>query len=301
MSQTDVTVPAAAELVKPETGGAKPRRFQIDQKYVAPILVTMILLVGQYVAQILESYTRLLLAIGTAIVAEIILSRLFRKKWPHLASAYISGISVGMLVRSPWAWPYALCSAITITSKYVIRYKDKHIWNPSNFGISMMLILATDTVATLSIQWGNNVWPMAIIWVMGSVIIYRLKRFHITFTYVASFIAFGLLRSVITGNHWLNEISPITGPMYQLYIFFMITDPPTTVVTKRGQTLVAFLIAAVECVIRLSGSFYSTTSAVIYATHAPYYALFLVGPIAKVIDINIQQKKAKSAAAPSPA
>ena len=29
-------------------------------------------------------------------------------RWPHPASAYISGISVGILVRSPFLWPYAL-------------------------------------------------------------------------------------------------------------------------------------------------------------------------------------------------
>ena len=63
-------------------------------------------------------------------------------KWPHLASAYISGISIGMLVRSPEFWPYALCSAISITSKYVLRVDGRHIWNPSNFGIVAMLVLA---------------------------------------------------------------------------------------------------------------------------------------------------------------
>jgi Na+-transporting NADH:ubiquinone oxidoreductase subunit NqrB len=65
--------------------------------------------------------------------------------WPHLASAYISGISVGMLVRSPAVWPFALCSAISITSKYVLRVEGRHIWNPSNFGIVAMLVLAADT------------------------------------------------------------------------------------------------------------------------------------------------------------
>ena len=52
------------------------------------------------------------------------------KKWPNVASAYITGISVGILVRSPYYWPYALTSAIAITSKYVIRYRGRHIFNP---------------------------------------------------------------------------------------------------------------------------------------------------------------------------
>ncbi len=101
-----------------------------------------------------------------------------------------------------------------------------------------MFVLASGTVAGLSIQWGNFVWPMIVIWTLGSAIIWRLRRFHISATYVVSFLAFALLRSWITGDPWRSEISPITGPMYQLFIFFMITDPKTTVRSKTGQCLV---------------------------------------------------------------
>ncbi|MDQ3252962.1 MAG: hypothetical protein M3R15_03485, partial [Acidobacteriota bacterium] len=145
-----------------------PKLFGLDHRFIAPVFITFILLVGQLSFGILESYSKTALAIITSIAIELTLSRIFTGKWPHLASAYISGISVGILVRSPAIWPYALCSAISITSKYVLRAKDRHIWNPSNFGICAMLFLAPWTVASLSIQWGNNVWPMLVIWTLGS-------------------------------------------------------------------------------------------------------------------------------------
>ena len=107
-----------------------------------------------------ESYPKTALAILTAIAIEMVLSRLFAGKWPHVASAYITGISVGILIRSPAIWPYALCSMISITSKYVLRVKGRHIWNPSNFGVVAMLVLAADAVAGLSVQWGNYIWQM---------------------------------------------------------------------------------------------------------------------------------------------
>ena len=154
-----------------------------------------------------------------------------------------------MLIRSPEFWPYALCSAISITSKYVLRVDGRHLWNPSNFGIVAMLVLAADAVAALSVQWGNNLLPMVVVWFFGSVIIHRLGRFHITLTYVLSFLAFSLVRAVVTGHPWLAEVAPLTGPMYQLFIFFMITDPKTTVHSKWGQCLVAFLVAAAEAVL----------------------------------------------------
>ena len=88
----------------------------IDKRYLAPVLVTMVLIVGQLTFGFLESWGRTFLAIATAIAIEMLLGRMIAGKWPHLASAYISGISIGMLVRSPEFWPYALCSAIAITS-----------------------------------------------------------------------------------------------------------------------------------------------------------------------------------------
>jgi hypothetical protein len=254
---------------------APKKIFGIDHRFIAPILITLILLVGQLSFGILESYPKTALAIVVAIGIELVLSRIFSGTWPHLASSYISGISVGILVRSPAIWPYALCSAISITSKYVLRIKDRHLWNPSNFGISAMLLLAPATVAVLSIQWGNNIWPMLVIWVLGSIIIWKLKRFHITLTYVVSFVAFAFVRSLITGHPWLAEVAPITGPMYQLFIFFMITDPKTTVrSSKLAQAVVVFVVAVVETIFRL-----------MEIVHAPYYALFIVGPTANLIEI----------------
>ena len=261
------------------------RWLSLDNRFVPPVFITIILLAGHFSFGILESYQRTLLAIVTSILAELILGRIFIHQWPHLASAYITGISVGILVRSPAFWPYVLCSLLAITSKYVLRVKGRHIWNPSNFGICAMLFLASDSVSTLSIQWGNNLWAMLVIWLLGSAIIWRLRRFHICAVYVLSFCALSYLRSWITGDPWLSEVSPITGPEYQLFIFFMITDPKTTVKSKLGQCIVAFSVAAVEMLFRLDQSIY-----------APLYALFCVGPTALLIEMwrNSRQPAAKS-------
>jgi Na+-transporting NADH:ubiquinone oxidoreductase subunit NqrB len=257
------------------------RFFSPNNRYLPPLFITCILLTGQLEFGVLESGGRTLLAIATSMAMEIILSRLVLGKWPHLASAYISGISVGILVRSPFLWPYALCSSISILSKYAIRWRGRHIWNPSNFGVSSMLFLYPAAVASLSIQWGNTLWPMVTIWCIGSVIIFRLRRFHICASYVGTFLLLSWIRSEVTGNPWLSAVAPLTGPMYQLFVFFMITDPPTTVRGWRWQCLVASLIAVAEMVLRLNG-----------VVDAPYYALFLVGPVANIVDRAIRSQNA---------
>jgi hypothetical protein len=215
---------------------------------------------------------------------ETVLGRIVYGKFPNLASAYISSISVGILLRSPAFWPYALCSALAITSKYVLRWRGRHLWNPSNFAISAMLLLAPEFVAALMVQWGNNIWPMLVVWLLGALIVYRVKRFHITATYVVSFVALAGLRSLITGHAFLAEVAPITGPMYQLFIFFMITDPKTTVKAKWAQCLVVFLVAVVEMILRLAQN-----------VDAPFYALAIVGPIAMAVEIARTPKKAVAA------
>jgi Na+-translocating ferredoxin:NAD+ oxidoreductase RnfD subunit len=251
-------------------------------QYVPPAFITLILLVGQLSFGILDSYVNVVVAICTALLTEMILSKILLGKWKSLASAYISGISVGILIRSTMIWPYIITAVLSIMSKYVLRYKGRHLWNPSNFGVSWMLFMAPLDVAGLSIQWGSNFLSMAVIWALGLVIVYRAKRFHVTLTYVISFVILAYIRSIIVGDTFLAEVSPLTGPMYQLFIFFMMTDPPTSVSTKKGRIIVAILIALVEFVLRLNSFIY-----------APFYALFLVGPLAKFIDLKFNARKEK--------
>jgi len=87
-------------------------------------------------------------------------------------------------------------------------------------------------------------------------------------------VALALLRTLVTGHAFLAEVAPITGPMYQLFIFFMITDPKTTVTPKRAQVLVAILVAVAELILRLA-----------HVVNAPFFALTIVGPAAMLVEI----------------
>ncbi|MFN8255891.1 MAG: hypothetical protein U0W24_09400 [Bacteroidales bacterium] len=248
--------------------------------YAPPFLITLILVIGHYGFGILESFWAILLAIGVSVVTELILSKLFLGKFKNISSSYITGNSVSILIRSTSLWPFALAAIISVMSKYVLRYKGKHLWNPSNFGISWVLLFLPTEAAALGIQWGNNIWPMLVIWTLGLLIVWRVKKLHITLTYVISFIFFSFIRSQITGDSFFAEIAPLTGPMYQLFIFFMITDPPTTVRSFKGQILVVFLVAFVEFILRLNQVIY-----------APFYALAMVGPTALFIDLYLKDRK----------
>lgn len=262
-----------------------PERIQdisLPKGYVGPMLITAVVIAAHISFGVLDGWDKFFVAILAAILTESILHKLITGRWRNLSSAYISGNSAGILVRSPMLWPFALCSMIAIVSKYVLRFKGRHLWNPTNFGIVAIILLASDYAAVLSIQWGSNMWAMAVIWFVGFLVLWQVRLFHVSAVYVIFFFFFAWVRTLISGDLFMAEIAPITGPMYQLFVLFMITDPRTTVSTKWGRCLVAFFIAFAELFFRLNE-----------AVYAPFYALFIVGPIAMIVDILLEEKKKK--------
>jgi Na+-translocating ferredoxin:NAD+ oxidoreductase RnfD subunit len=279
--------PDAARALAPAHWWSK-----IKPNHLISGLVTLILVLGQWRFQILDSYWVLVIALATAVISEAILSRLLRGVWPSVLSAYISGNSIVILTKPQsgiW-WPFCLGSLISITSKYVLTYRGRHLWNPTNFAVSFLLLAAPGSVAILSHEWGNELWTVGVIWVIGLMVVTRAKLLHITLTYAVSFFALAAARCAITGANYLTEIGPISGPMYQLLMFFMLTDPRTTVSSRKGRMVVVVLIALLECVVRLANDFQQAWAAP-FATAPAIFALALIGPIAMVIDLRRKPAK----------
>lgn len=257
----------------------------LTPKHLIVGLITLILVAGQFRYGILGSYWRLVTTLGTCIAAEFVFSRLVPDRSASPVSAYITGVSLAILIKpqSNILWPFFLGGVLSIGSKYVLRFRGRHLWNPSNFGIGILLLLSANHVAILSEQWGNALGTNAVIWAVGLLVVYRARMLHVTATYLASFLGFAVLRSAVVGTPLLAEIGPVTGPMYQLLVLFMITDPPTTVDDRKSRMLVAFSIAAVEMAIRLAADFHVDLISPLYHS-PPILALFLVGPAAMFIS-----------------
>jgi len=277
------------------------RAQRIDPRYLIAFLITLVLVVAQLRYQVVGGYDRLAVALITCIATEALLSWFDRGKIVNLQSAYISGISLTLLVKPQGGalWPFALGGFLAISSKYVLRYRDNHLWNPTNFAIVTLLLAAPARVSVLSHQWGNDLATNLVIWTFGLVIAARVRVLHITLTYVASFLALNALRSAVLGQALLPEIAPITGPMYQLFIFFMITDPRTVVRGRQRQMAVVVIIALAEALIRFASD-QGWPLPTAFNAAPPLVALWLVGPVAKWIDLRRSGPR-MAAPAPSPA
>jgi len=277
-----------------------PRTKSIDPRYLIAGLITLVLVVAQLRYHVVGGYERLAVALLTCTITEALLSWFVRGRVVNLQSAYISGISLTLLLKPQGAtlWPFVLGGFLAIASKYVLQYRGNHLWNPTNFAISALLLAAPNRISVLSHQWGNDVATNLVIWIFGLVIAARVRVLHITLTYVVSFLLLNSLRATLLHQPILPEIAPITGPMYQLFVFFMITDPRTIVRERRWQVVVAVLVAVVETAIRFASD-QGWPLPTAFNVGPAFLALAIVGPIAKAIDLTRSGATPRSAGNPA--
>ncbi len=260
----------------------------LSPKHLVTFLNTLILVVAEALYGGLGGYDRLIVALGSSIATECAFSLLVLGKWPRsLVSPYISGVSLALLLKPVHGllWPFALGGFLAIASKYVLRYRGRHLWNPTNFSITLLLLVAAPVLTKLTHEWGNSLGANLVIWSVGLLVVSRAGLLHVTGTYALAFIALAGLRSaLVPGLHFWSEVAPLTGPMYQLFVFFMITDPPTVVSTRRGRVVVVIVIALVEAIMRV-GLDYQVGFLAPFAMAPGLFALSIVGPIAKALEL----------------
>jgi len=282
-TRTTAVAPAEANLL----ARLWQRTSRIDPRYLIAGLITLVLLVAQLRYHMFGGYTRLVIALGVCMATEAALSWFDRGRVVNLQSAYISGISLTLLTKPQGnaLWPFVIGGFLAISSKYVLRYREQHLWNPTNFAISALLLAAPSKVAVLSHQFGNDLVTNLVIWVFGLIIAKRVGVLHITLTYVASFLVLNGLRALALGQPLFPELAPVTGPMYQLFVFFMITDPRTVVKGRRRQMVVAALIALVETLFRLMSD-RGVSMPIAFSADPALLSLAIVGPLAKFLDVR---------------
>src|ERR671934_1169907 len=133
--------------------------------HLAAVIVSLHVL-GQVAFHFRISVAQILISLGTCAALEVAIA-LWRQGvilWP--ASALITGNGVAFILRLPgtrhgdwWSlhgwWIYAATAAVSLLSKYVIRLKGRHVFNPSNVGLVLcFLILGSSRAEPLDFWWG---------------------------------------------------------------------------------------------------------------------------------------------------
>ncbi len=261
-------VPAGAASA-PAAGWNTARRLSGLRRFALAITVLNVL--GHTVLGFEQSWAHPVVALLTAYFVELILewveSRLTRRRPRFLASpvefvdfllsAHISGLAVSMLLYpNERLMPVVFASAAAIGSKAIFRVmignRMAHFFNPSNFGISLTLLLFPWVGIAPPYQFTENLHGWAD-WIIPVVILFSGSFLNWKFTqklpliaaWVGGFLVQAALRSAFFGTPFAAALMPMTGVAFVLYTFYMVTDPATTPSRPLHQVMFGAAVAAV--------------------------------------------------------
>jgi hypothetical protein len=239
--------------------------------HLAAVIISIHVL-GQTALGFRVSVPQILSAILTAALIEVVLTlrRTGQVVWP--ASAMLTGSGVALIFRvigtergEHWSWEgwylFSIVAAVSLLTKYVIRYRGSHVFNPSNVGLVVaFLVLGSTRVEPLDFWWAPlDVWMVAayvIILVGGLLITARLNLLAMAATFwVGLALGLGLLAysgHCITAAWALEPVCGsdfwrivVTSPEILVFLFFMITDPKTIPRGRLARLVFAFCLAVV--------------------------------------------------------
>jgi Na+-transporting NADH:ubiquinone oxidoreductase subunit NqrB len=216
---------------------------------------------------------RAALLLGTALLTQLAGTRLCRLPAFDPKSALISGLSLGLLLRTGSPLLAAATAAVAVASKFVLRIDGKHLFNPTNFGIVAMM-LATGRVWVSPGQWGSAAFFAFLLACLGGLVVNRAARSDVTYAFLVFYLAILFGRAL-----WLGQ--PAAVPLHQLgsgafliFTFFMISDPKTTPDSRAGRILFALLVA-----LGAGGVHF-----ILYRPNGLLLALAFLSPLVPVID-----------------
>ena len=273
---------------QPMDAWAHARRIGGLRRFAAAITVFNIL--GHTVFGFEQSWAQPLVSLATTYACEIFCEWMeahtegrpprFIGSWQEfvdfLLPAHITGLAVAMLLYSgDRLLPTVLAAAIAIASKNTLRLKIdgrvRHFLNPSNFGITVTLLLFPWVGIAPPYHFTENLhgawyWILpTIICVSGTLVNYRFTgRTPLIAAWWAGFVMQAGLRSLLFGTSWIAALNPMTGVAFVLFSFYMITDPATTPFDKKSQILFGFSVAGVYgvlvCMHVVFGFFFALTT-----------------------------------------
>jgi Na+-transporting NADH:ubiquinone oxidoreductase subunit NqrB len=213
-----------------------------------------------------------LLMIGTALVVEWLLTSPRGKAFDP-RSPLISGLSLCLLLRTNEPGLLCLGAFIAIASKFAIRFRGKHVFNPTNLAL-VALLFGSEDVWVSSGQWGSHALVAAGLACSGALVLRRAERSDITLAFLVFWIVILFGRSA-----WLGE--PATIPLHRLqngalliFAFFMLSDPKTIPDSRAGRVLFALLVAGVAGAIQF----------IFYRPNGLLISLALCAPLTPMLD-----------------
>lgn len=198
---------------------------------------------------------------------------------PHYdpKSALISGLGLALLLRTSSPLWLLLVPLLTIGSKFVLRVRGRHVFNPTNFGLAAAMLLS-DRAWVSPGQWGSLAIASFAAVCLGSVVVRRAERSDVTWAFLAAWLGLLFGRAAWLGDPLAIPLHQIMNGTLLIFAFFMISDPKTTPDSRAGRILFACVVAAVAYVLRF----------VFYDTNALIWALAACSPLVPLLNLLLR-------------
>ena len=244
-----------------------------DPRYYQIVVLTSLVIFGVFVLDFGIHWSNAMAIVTSALAVQYLAGRYLANIRFDPLSPLITSLSLTLLLRTDVLALAMIAAAIAIGSKFLLRFRGKHIFNPANVAL-VTLMLASDKAWISSGQWGSAAIGAFSLACLGLLVLTRAKRAETTFAFLG---AYGVL--LIGRALWLND--PMSIPLHQLqngalliFAFFMISDPKTTPNTSFGRFVYGVLVASIAYTIQF----------VFYEPNGPILALIMSAPLVPFID-----------------
>lgn len=211
---------------------------------------------------------------ATAIAVQLLGVRIVGGNYASIKSALITSLSLCLLFKSNSYVVVVLATTLAIGSKFVLRYKGKHFFNPANFGI-IATILLTQNAWISPGQWGSGTVLLFLVGSLGTFVLYRVGRIDIGLSFLGSLFCLQAYRSIVYLGWPLDFLAQqFTSGSLLLFSFFMITDPVSTPNNLKVRIIWAIIIAYISFVLT---NYY-------FINAAPLWVLFFISPLTPFLD-----------------
>jgi enediyne biosynthesis protein E5 len=213
------------------------------------------------------------LIVATALGTQWGMTRLMKVPPAGYLSPLISSFGLSLLLRSDVWWIPPFAAAVAISSKFLIRFRGKHIFNPTNLGLAAAMLVSDRAWCSPS-QWGESAVVIAWFAIFGLAVAHRAFRSDVSIYFFGAWLLLKLGRVLYLGQRlpvlW-HQLS--TGSLI-LFTFFMISDPKTTPDSRFGRAIYACVVAGL--------AFYLQHG--LWKTNTLIWALLAVSPLVPLID-----------------
>ena len=218
------------------------RGFAADPRHYQMTVQAALLLFGIAWLDFETTAARCALTLAACLAAQWAGSRFVHPGRFEWRSALISGLGLCLLLRAASPMLLVATSVVSVLSKFVIRVRGKHLFNPTCFGLTAMMALHQNVWVSPG-QWGHAAFAGFAIGCLGSIVVTRAARADVSLGFLGAWALIVFGRAAWLGQPWITPLHMMRSGSLLLFAFFMISDPRTTPDSRAGRLIFVALVA----------------------------------------------------------